>query len=59
MVPAWYVPGYEDVVESFLLQWCEKAELEWIATTLNQAMGLPATQPKPKATTDGWDDGIC
>jgi hypothetical protein len=41
-----------------LLYWCEKAELEWIATTLRRALTLPATPPKPNPATDGWDDEV-
>jgi hypothetical protein len=42
----------------FLLSWCEKDELEWIATTLRRSLRLPATQPKPNDATGGWDDEI-
>jgi hypothetical protein len=41
-----------------LLDWREKAELEWIATKLRRALGLPSNQPKPGAAADGWDDKI-
>jgi hypothetical protein len=41
-----------------LLQWREKAELEWIATTLRRSLRLPAKQPGPNAATERWDDEI-
>jgi hypothetical protein len=41
-----------------LLYWREKAELEWIATTLRRSLRLPATYGKPKTKQDVWDHEI-
>lgn len=41
-----------------LLHWREKAELEWIATTLRRVLALPAKQTMSKATAERWDDEI-
>jgi hypothetical protein len=42
----------------YLLHWREKAELEWIATTLRRSLRLPETQPKPKDAKQSWDDEL-
>jgi hypothetical protein len=41
-----------------LLYWREKAELDWIATTLRRSLRLPATNGKPKTKQDVWDHEI-
>jgi hypothetical protein len=41
-----------------LLDWCEKAELEWVATKLRAALGMSADEPKPKAHAGCRDDDI-
>jgi hypothetical protein len=42
----------------YLLAWCKKAELQWIASTPRRSQRLPATQTKPKAATHGCGDEI-
>jgi hypothetical protein len=42
----------------YLLHWREKAELEWIATTLRRSLRLLDTQPKPKDAKQSWDDEL-
>jgi hypothetical protein len=41
-----------------MLHWREKAELEWIATTLRRVLGVPAKHGALKAATEGRDDEI-
>jgi hypothetical protein len=41
-----------------MLHWREKAELEWIATTLRRSLEIHAKQPVLKATAERWDDEI-
>jgi hypothetical protein len=41
-----------------LLSWCEKPELEWIATTIRSALPLAGDKAKLKPATRPWDDEI-
>ena len=41
-----------------LLKWREKAELEWMATTLRRSLQLSKTGIGPTVVSKGWDDEI-
>ncbi len=41
-----------------LLSWCEKPELEWIATTIRRALPLPGDKAESKPAPRRWDDEL-